>query len=380
MKGLMIMRQLKSYKDIRNAIVNETFKIRTISKKKFKGFKRIDLSKPVATWIKEDRLRKELGYEFTIILRTSACRWARSESGGCTMCGYFNDRGPKDIDDNLVIEQIKHALKKHEEEIAKIKKENKHIILKIFTSGSFLDTKELSIDTQQSILDLISEIETITEIVVESRPEFITDENLRLLRQRIPNKTIEIGIGIESTNDFVREILINKGFSLGLVNSAINIAHNNDFLVKAYLLLKPPFLSERIAIQDAIDSIKTVVQMGVDTISLNPVNIQKYTLTDTLFYKHQYRPPWIYSALKVFQESLTEEIIEKVLIVCDPSAKGREKGIHNCKSRDCNQRWLDILQKFIFTQDLRLIQRESLPYNMCSCWEEYNVYLDSNYL
>ena len=50
---------------------------------------------------------------------------------------------------------------------------------------------------------------------------------------------------------------------------------------KAYLLLKPPFLSEKESIEDIINSINTIHNI-VDIISINPCNIQKNTFVEKL--------------------------------------------------------------------------------------------------
>jgi len=60
-------------------------------------------------------------------------------------------------------------------------------------------------------------------------------------------KKFEVAIGLETTNDLIRKDCINKGFSFSDFIRASEVAGKNDTSVKAYLMLKPPFLSERIA-------------------------------------------------------------------------------------------------------------------------------------
>lgn len=363
------------YLDLKEEIRIQMKDLRTASINKTEKKKRLNPDRPISSWIKEDRLRNGLGYEFVVILRTKGCSWARSSSGGCTMCGYINDCSPDISQDNLY-SQFESALEKNSKKIEEIRENKSDLLLKIFTSGSFFDDAEVSPETRKKILKKTAEIDTIKELLVETRPDFVSEDKLIEAKTHLGDKKLELGIGMESSNKFVREILINKGFSMQKIKQAIKVAHGCGVKIKTYLLLKPPFLSEKIAIRDAVTSIKKAVEIGADTISLNPVNIQRYTVTDRLYYKKLYRPPWIYSVIEVFRQALNPEDLKNTLILCDPSSAGRERGVHNCNSRECNSVWLGILKKFISTQDLSSIAKNQLPFDNCKCWGEYNMSLD----
>ncbi len=337
-----------------------------------------NLTKPVTSWIAEDRLHEEMGYEFTIIFRTCACSWARSDDAGCTMCGYFNDKGPDSIQQSQILEQLQYAINKHTEKLEEIQKKGKKTTIKFFSSGSFLDDNEFHPEIRIEIIKKVVNLPSIHSILVETRPEFVKMDPLASLISECKGKPLELGIGMESSNEFVRQVLINKGFSSQNLKDAINIAHKCGALVKAYLLLKPPFINEKTAIRDAIQSIKDAVKWGVDSISLNPVNIQAYTLAEDLYNHKKYRSPWIYSVISVLQQALTQEIMDKVLILCSPSAAGKERGVHNCHEKECNMRWLEVLNNFISTQNLDVIKPNKLPYNQCNCWGEYNLFLENS--
>ncbi|MHA1821670.1 MAG: hypothetical protein ACTSU2_01125, partial [Promethearchaeota archaeon] len=223
-----------NYKNFRNDLTALAHKLRLKSEGRKISGRRKDQDLPIASWIKEARLPECVGYEFVIIIKTRACRWAASESGGCIMCGYYNDKGADDITQQNIINQIESALNKHHEEIVKIAKNKQKIALKIFTSGSFLDDIEITSDTRKKIIEKISQLPALDLIVVESRPEFINENKLVELKSIInknnkeDNKNIkfEIGIGLESANHFIREVLINKGFSNKLVEKAVKIIHS----------------------------------------------------------------------------------------------------------------------------------------------------------
>ncbi len=359
-------------------IKKQTRMLRDKAKERINKHKNWNLQRPVTSWISEDRLHDEMGYEFTIIFRTCACNWARSNDAGCTMCGYFNDKGPDSILQSQILDQLQYAITKHIKKLEEIQKEGKKTTIKFFSSGSFLDDEEFQPETRIEIVKLVVNLPSITSILAETRPEFVNEESLKSLVAVCNGKLIELGIGMESSNDYVREVLINKGFSTQHLKEVIGIAHSCGVLVKTYLLLKPPFLNEKTAIRDAVQSIKDAVKWGANSISLNPVNIQSLTVAESLYNYKKYRPPWIYSVISVFQKALTQEILDKVLILCSPSAAGKERGVHNCHDRTCNSAWLKIMNEFISTQNMDIIDPKNLPYEECSCWGEYNLFLETS--
>ncbi|MHA1109758.1 MAG: archaeosine biosynthesis radical SAM protein RaSEA [Promethearchaeota archaeon] len=359
-------------------IKKQTRMLRNKAKERIEKHTNWNLTKPVTSWITEDRLHDEMGYEFTIIFRTCACSWARSDDAGCTMCGYFNDKGPDSITQAQILDQLKYAITKHSKQLEEIQKTGKKTTIKFFSSGSFLDDEEFHPETRLEIVKKVVDLPSIHSILAETRPEYIKEDSLKSLVAVCKGKPLELGIGMESSNDFVREILINKGFSSQNLKDSISIVHDCGVLVKTYLLLKPPFLNEKTAIRDAVQSIKDAVTWGADSISLNPVNIQAFTLAENLYNHKKYRSPWIYSVISVFQKALTQEILDKVLILCSPSAAGKERGVHNCHDRACNSRWLKIMNEFISTQNLEIIDPKILPNEECGCWGEYNLFLETS--
>src|SRR5207247_8737843 len=104
----------------------------------------------------------------------------------------------------------------------------------------------------------------------------------------------EIALGLESTNDRVLRQSGNKVWGLKGHAHATELAHAAGATVKTYLLVKPPFLTEREAIEDAVRS-GHEADPHSDTISFNPVNVQSRTIVDRLFRRGEYRPTWLLS-------------------------------------------------------------------------------------
>ncbi len=347
---------------------------RRMGKHARRNMKRLD--SPVATFSKPERLRNKMGLEITLIFRSIACSWARSESGGCTMCGYWNDRASDDLTQENLWNQFEKGISRNEEILEN--KENE-IVFKMFSSGSFCDTKEFTKDLQVKIIRKLCEFPTVKEIVIESRPEYVSNEVLSMYQKVISDMNreqggenpvyLEVGIGAETYSDFIRQNMINKGFSWESFVKATNRLHKYGFGCKAYLLFKPPFVSEYAAMVELKRTLRACLEEDVDTISINPTNIQKNTICDELERRHSYRPPWFYSLFKVIKSEITPKDLKKTRIISDPSAAGKSRGIHNCRPRDeTNDKCVEILKEFVHTQDLAVI-----PDNFINdvCWDDY---------
>lgn len=249
-----------------------------------------------------------------VILPTIGCRWGRKE--GCIMCGYVYDAA-REIDQGAVVAEFKKAVEK----LGGIE------YLKIFTSGSFLDSQELS---KNSIKKILKEVpDSVKRLQIESRPEFIKEEALLEIKNSL-NAKLEIGIGLESANDRVRDS-INKGFSFDNFKKAGKICRENNVKVKAYLLLKPPFLTEKEALADVKDSIKKAEKAGADRVSINPMNIQRGTLVEKLWQRGEYKPPRLWSVVEVL---LWASENTKIHVLSHPTAAGKRRGAHNCGKCD----------------------------------------------
>lgn len=367
---------MKAYRnnvDTNEYLVEKIRDIRSSALKKKRKYPKDQLKKPISFWIKKNRLLNEIGKEFTIILRTRGCSWALGESGGCSMCGYVQDANI----DNVELDQIKNQFDfAFQNKIEEIEKDNDKYVMKIFNSGSFFDDGEIGENVRTHIYNKISEVNNIKEVVVESRVEYIESNKLNQMREYLENKYIEVGIGLESVSDYIRNNYVNKGLLLEKFENAVQLLKKHDIGVKTYLLFKPPFLSEIGAIDDCVNSIRTLIDLRVNTISINPLNIQKGSLVEYLWYQNRYRPPWFYSLIESLNKSLTQKDLENVRLLADPSGAGTKRGIHNCLKRECNEKMIKALKSFVLNQDLKQLKQIDTE-RECVCKIKY--YLQRNY-
>lgn len=289
-------------------------------------------------WREKERFEGRVEDCLTAIITTRGCSWRK-----CYMCGYWSES--RALSDEALKIQIDQIFEK----IGDIR------ILKLFTSGSFLDEREISPELRAYLLDLCRE-SGVKKLIIESRPEFIEARKLRDFK----GIQLEVGIGLETANDFIREQCINKGFSFSDFERSAEILRREGFRVKCYLLLKPPFLSEKEAIKDLVESAEKVKKYA-DIISINLMNVQKGTLVERLWKRGLYRPPWLWSALEVLKSVSAE-------VICDPVAGGKIRGPHNCGK--CDNEIVKAIKLFSLTQDKNLLEFE------CKCKKNWLKFLE----
>ena len=312
-------------------------------------------SELAASWSGEDILYSGKGNAIFIVLPTSGCAWAVSNSGGCSMCSYVADSPLENVSADELVNIFKKAFSKFDI--------NNQTAVKIFVSGSFLNTAEVPLEARNVILGILKDEKYVEEVVVESRPEFITEDVLEECCKALGNKIFEIGIGLETSNDYTREEKINKGFSRADFEKAVEtIKKSNlecDVRAKAYLFVKPILTSEKDAIEEAVESAEYAETVGVSRISFCPATIHKDTLMELLWKGGSYQPPWIWSIMEIVRRVRSSR---KIPVIMDTAGFGSRRGPYNCKK--CNSR----LKSMIIESNLE----QNIPEDFeCECKDKW---------
>ncbi len=309
-----------------------------------------DPTEPTRVWMDRDNTPGGVYDSLTIILNTGGCRWARA--GGCTMCGY-------------VAESVEGGTVSHEQLASQIDAALAHEhanadgpapLVKIYTSGSFLDEREVGPETRRFIAETFADRE---RIVLESLPDFVEAEPLADFTEY--GLDVDVAIGLETASDRIRHDCINKYFDFADFRAAAGRAEAASAGIKAYLLLKPPFLTEAEAIEDMISSIERCLAVsGCHTVSMNPTNVQRYTMVDELHYRGGYRPPWLWSIVEVLRKTADAPGI----VISDPVGQGSDRGPHNCG--ECDERVYEAIKTFNLEQDPAVFDRLD-----CTCRDQW---------
>lgn len=299
---------------------------------------------PTAVWKEDDVIGAEKVKAMVAILRTKGCWWAFQK--GCTMCGY-NVESDQGISTDDLRAQLAGVKGRYAGEP----------MVKIYTSGSFLDEREIPLELREEIF---SSFPQARKIIFETRPEFVTDEALAT----IPKEKALVALGLESADDEVLRRSIRKGFTSADYVRAAETLRRHSIPVRTYLLLKPPFMTEAAAIRDTIASIEFARPYS-ESISINPVNVQSGTIIEDMWRRGDYRSPWLWSLLEVLKAGWREG---GPRLFSSPSGAGTLRGVHNCAN--CDRKVLDAVQRFSFEQDPMCL--EGLE---CGCRDEWRMLL-----
>ena len=307
-------------------------------------------TRPSTTFTQPDRIDGVEVPAFVVILRTRGCRWALT--GGCTFCGYVNDSFIRKIEPHELVEQMRNALAEHKGEP----------VLKIYTSGSFLDPYEVPEDAQREIVALVPE--SVRKLNVEAQAVDVTEPRVGALRQALhAGAKLEVGVGLESASRDVARFSVNKEFFLEDFVRASEAARTHGATLKCYTMVKPPFLTEEEAIEDCVATARLAGPHS-STVSFNPMNVQKNTLVEDLWKRGQYRTPWLWSVVEALKRG--KDACPQTIMKSDPVAGGKHRGAHNCGT--CDENVLKAIAAFNVSQDKRVFDQLA-----CACrrdWED----------
>ena len=270
----------------------------------------------VRQWVEDEAIGDERVRAFVLILKTRGCYWA--DLKGCTMCGYAKDTLGRSATPDELTEQLSRALTRYRDEP----------YVKVYTSGSFLDDREVDPESRAKIVGAFSG--RARRLLFETLPEFATEAALAPLRDAFRGE-LEVALGLESTDPTVLTRYVHKSTGPEEYLLAAGRLRALGLRRKAYLLLKPPYLSESESVDDVVRSIEEASR-HFDAISINPVHIQNGTVVEWLYRRGRYRPPWLWSVVDALVRGA--RVRGSARLVSFPTAGGLPRGPHNCGTCD----------------------------------------------
>lgn len=231
------------------------------------------------------------------IFRAPGCTYARRPEGGCSMCGFAAmTLPPMTITPSDLNAQFDSVFT-GPEAVAGISG------VDLYNSGSFFADEEMPPEVQEHVFSVLGRF-PISRVLVESRPEFIRTGRVREARRLLGSVALEVGIGLESADDYVRERLIRKGFDRPAFERAARALAKAGAGLVVNVLLKPLGLDEQSAIEDAIATGRYVFSLGdrlkhTVRVALQPVFVAPGTPLEREFLDGRYLPASLWSVVAV---------------------------------------------------------------------------------
>ena len=231
----------------------------------------------------------------------AGCAWARK--AGCTMCNFGERR-------DVPAEEL--ILADFEAELRKLDPGTR--VLHLGPGGSVFEAKELPADLRAKLVATLKILPFLESFGLETRANTLRQDRIETLLELLPRHVTELalGFGIESADDLILRVAVNKGersaefdYALQEVMAVHRRQGFRRVVADCYVLLKPPFLTEAEAIEDAIRSITWAYDRGADTVTLFANTIKRNTLCAHLAAKagaetpFRYETPWLHSVFEV---------------------------------------------------------------------------------
>jgi len=173
----------------------------------------------------------------------------------CLMCDLWKHTSNQTVPIGTIPRQIEHALG--------------HLSpaghLKLYNSGSFFDPGAVPLKDYHDIAALVSSFE---QVLVESHTAFVNESSVEF--SKMIHGELQVAIGLETVHPEILPAL-NKGMDLEDFKRSVDFLRSHGISSRAYILLRPPFLSEAEGIEWACRSMDFAFACGVDVCSIIPV-------------------------------------------------------------------------------------------------------------
>lgn len=242
----------------------------------------VDPSRPYAYLVEDERSAAGMIEPVaTLFLTNRECPFR------CLYCDLWKNTSDVTLPAGMIPTQIEYALSKLPPA--------EHI--KLYNSGNFFDPQAIPTEDHPRIAELIQGFRTI---IVENHPR-LTDQRVVDFRQRIPGE-FEVALGLETIHPEVLPQL-NKSMTLDDFDRAVGLLCTHDIEVRAFILLRPPFLSEEAGVEWAIRSIEHAFAQGVRVCCVIPTR-DGNGMMELLGREGHYAPPRLRSLERVLETLL----------------------------------------------------------------------------
>jgi radical SAM enzyme (TIGR01210 family) len=202
----------------------------------------------------------------------------------CLMCDLWKNTTDETIEPGAIPKQIARAL-------GKMPGIEHH---KLYNSGSFFDTRAIPREDYKEIANQLRILETV---IVESHPAFISNRVLEFKNMLKPD--LHVAIGLETVQPGGLQKL-NKRVTLAEFSNAVGFLRENGISSRAFILLRPPFVTEEEGIYWAERSIDFAFAEGVECCTVIPVRAGNGAM-DYLLDNGDFSMPHITSLEKVLE-------------------------------------------------------------------------------
>jgi hypothetical protein len=243
----------------------------------------LDPFKPHAFFLEEERAASgRIVNSATILLTNKECPWR------CLMCDLWKNTTTQTVPPGAIVKQIDYALDQLGGNAEQIK---------LYNSGSFFDAAAIPPADYPAIARTVA---FAKRVVVESHPRLVGEKAVRL--RDLLSGSLEVAMGLETAHPQVLSRL-NKKFELAHFSQAAGFLRNNGIAVRAFVLVKPPFMDEEAGLEWAVKSAAFALSCGATVVSLIPTRPGNGAM-ECLMAAGEFAPPRLSTLEKILESAL----------------------------------------------------------------------------
>ena len=206
----------------------------------------------------------------------------------CLMCDLWKNTLDESIAPGDILAQIDFALKRLPEANS----------IKLYNSSNFFDRKAIP---RSDYAAIASRMESFERVIVENHPSLCNTECVRF-KDMLAGR-LEVAMGLETVHPPTLERL-NKRMTLDDFERATHFLLSHYIDVRAFILLRPPYMTEEEGIEWAIRSMEFAFSIGISCCSIIPTRSGNGIL-DQLVDSGEFESPTIESMERTHEAGLT---------------------------------------------------------------------------
>jgi len=243
----------------------------------------VDTFRPYSWLLEKERSASGLIEDTGIIfLSNKECSFT------CLMCDLWKNTSLTPVPQGAIPEQIRWGI----EQMPHFSQ------LKLYNSGSFFDIKSIPEEDYESIASLVKNSK---RVIVEAHPKLIGESCLRFRDMLEPE--LEVAVGLETVEPGVLKKL-NKKMEVKDFVKAIKFLKNNQIDSRAFILVRPPFMSEKEGVYWAKRSLDLAFDSGVSSCTVIPVRAGNGAM-DLLVQQGKFEKPSLDSLEEVLEYGIS---------------------------------------------------------------------------
>ena len=173
----------------------------------------------------------------------------------CLMCDLWVNTLDGRVPPGAIAAQIRHALGR----LPPVRQ------VKLYNAGSFFDPNAIP---PEDYGDIARSLAGVERVIVECHPAFLGGRAVRF-RDRLGGATLEVAVGLETVQPGILERL-NKGMTVESFRRAAAFLARERMALRVFLMLRPPFATEREGLEWARRSIDAAAECGATACTVIP--------------------------------------------------------------------------------------------------------------